>query len=94
MRSVRDAGWAVPGDVSVVGYDGIVFAEFSEPPLTTVRQPREAMGRAAVEILLRLIENQEAEAARAAPGNLVRLPVALRVARSTAAPRCCLARHR
>jgi len=91
MRSVRDAGSSVPGDVSVVGYDGIVFADFTEPPLTTVRQPREAMGRAAVELLLRLIENREADAAAA---NIVRLPVALRLARSTAAPRCRLARNR
>jgi LacI family repressor for deo operon, udp, cdd, tsx, nupC, and nupG len=91
MRSVHDAGLRVPDDVSVVGYDGIVFADFTEPPLTTVRQPREAMGRAAVELLLQLIENREADPA---PANVLHLPVALRLARSTAAPRRCLARSR
>lgn len=91
MRGVHDAGSAVPRDVSVVGYDGIVFADFTEPPLTTMRQPREAMGRAAVDLLLGLIENREpgetsGAAPRRAPGTVVRLPVTLRLARSTAAP--------
>jgi LacI family repressor for deo operon, udp, cdd, tsx, nupC, and nupG len=91
MRSVHDAGLTVPEDVSIVGYDGIVFADFTEPPLTTVRQPREAMGRAAVELLLRLIENREPTVASA---KVVRLPVALRLARSSAAPRLGRSRHR
>ncbi|GGT47471.1 hypothetical protein GCM10010207_55050 [Streptomyces atratus] len=44
-------GLSVPADVSVVGYDESAFMNCTEPPLTTVRQPIEAMGRAAVELL-------------------------------------------
>jgi LacI family repressor for deo operon, udp, cdd, tsx, nupC, and nupG len=55
MHALRAAGLSVPRDVSLVGYDGIEAADYSVPPLTTVRQPREAMGRAAAELLLRLI---------------------------------------
>ncbi|MFG2432453.1 LacI family DNA-binding transcriptional regulator [Streptomyces sp. NPDC048590] len=51
VRAARRRGLSVPGDVSVVGYDDSAFMNCTEPPLTTVRQPIEAMGRAAVELL-------------------------------------------
>lgn len=51
VRAARRRGLDVPGDVSVVGYDDSAFMNCTAPPLTTVRQPIEAMGRAAVELL-------------------------------------------
>ncbi len=51
VRAARRRGLSVPADVSVVGYDDSAFMNCTEPPLTTVRQPIEAMGRAAVELL-------------------------------------------
>ena len=42
----------MPGDVSVVGFDDSALMRCTDPPLTTVRQPIEAMGRAAVERLI------------------------------------------
>ncbi|MFJ4834690.1 LacI family DNA-binding transcriptional regulator [Streptomyces sp. NPDC088747] len=51
VRAARRRGLTVPGEVSVVGYDDSAFMNCTEPPLTTVRQPIEAMGRAAVELL-------------------------------------------
>src|SRR2546430_12463672 len=42
---------AVPAEVSVVGFDDSVFMACTDPPLTTVRQPIEAMGQAAVALL-------------------------------------------
>ncbi|TWP52648.1 LacI family transcriptional regulator [Lentzea tibetensis] len=51
VRAVRRHGLRVPEDVSVVGYDDSAFMNCTDPPLTTVRQPIEAMGRAAVELL-------------------------------------------
>ena len=47
VRAVRRAGLSVPGDVSVVGYDDSAFMNCTDPPLTTVRQPIESMGKAA-----------------------------------------------
>ncbi|CAN5137472.1 LacI family DNA-binding transcriptional regulator [soil metagenome] len=55
IRAVRRAGMRVPDDVSVVGYDDSAFMSCTEPPLTTVRQPIEPMGRAAIELLVGLI---------------------------------------
>src|SRR5205807_3123043 len=40
MRAIRRKAWSVPGEVSVVGFDDIHFAEFTEPPLTTVALSR------------------------------------------------------
>ncbi|MET7368104.1 LacI family DNA-binding transcriptional regulator [Streptomyces sp. NPDC005566] len=57
VRAARRRGLAVPLDVSVVGFDDSAFMNCTEPPLTTVRQPIEAMGRAAVELLSALIQN-------------------------------------
>ncbi|PRY02230.1 LacI family DNA-binding transcriptional regulator [Allonocardiopsis opalescens] len=51
VRAARRRGLSVPGEVSVVGYDDSAFMNCTDPPLTTVRQPIEAMGRAAVELL-------------------------------------------
>ena len=52
IRSARAAGLDVPGDFSVVGFDDIPFAGAYDPPLTTLRQPRREMGRAAARLLL------------------------------------------
>src|SRR6478736_3487440 len=62
IRAVRRAGLRVPEDVSVIGYDDSAFMSSVEPPLTTVRQPIEAMGRAAVAALLTQIRGDEAAA--------------------------------
>ena len=57
IRAVRRAGLSVPGEVSVVGFDDSAFMNCTDPPLTTVRQPIEAMGKAAVALLVNQIEN-------------------------------------
>jgi DNA-binding LacI/PurR family transcriptional regulator len=59
VRAVRRAGLSVPGDVSVVGFDDSALMSLTEPPLTTVRQPIEAMGRAAVDLLTALMSGAE-----------------------------------
>ena len=56
IRAARRARLEVPGDVSVIGYDDSAFMGSVEPPLTTVRQPIEAMGRAAVTALVNQIQ--------------------------------------
>ncbi len=52
MKAARAAGLRVPRDLSLVGFDDISFAAFTDPPLTTIRQPRREFGRAAVIALL------------------------------------------
>ncbi|MQS06856.1 LacI family DNA-binding transcriptional regulator [Streptomyces alkaliphilus] len=52
IRAVRGRGLDVPGDVSVLGYDDSDLFAFTDPPLTTLRQPVRAMAGAAVNSLL------------------------------------------
>jgi LacI family transcriptional regulator len=59
MDAIRDGGRRIPDDVSVVGFDDIPTAASVHPPLTTVRQPLEEMGRRATRMLLDLIADPE-----------------------------------
>ena len=56
VRAVRRAGLSVPDDVSVVGYDDSGWLNSTDPPLTTVRQPIESIGKAAVSLLVSQME--------------------------------------
>jgi LacI family transcriptional regulator len=60
IRTLRDAGLNVPGDVSVVGFDDILSAAYYTPSLTTVRQPLTEMGKRGAQVLLERIANREA----------------------------------
>jgi len=68
---LRDAGRRVPHDVSVVGFDDAPLALTTQPPLTTVRQQPEEMGRAMVEVLLGQIEEPGAVVTRTLAATLV-----------------------
>jgi len=56
MRAMFEAGRAVPRDVSVVGFDDVPFARYLTPPLTTVRQDFEEIGRRSVHMVLDAID--------------------------------------
>ena len=64
MRAMHAAGRAIPGDVSVVGFDDTPVAGFLTPPLTTVRLDFAELGRACFALLLALIEPKDAPAPR------------------------------
>ncbi|RCS24254.1 LacI family transcriptional regulator [Phyllobacterium salinisoli] len=77
INELRQLGFTVPDDVSVVGFDDIFLSEAFYPPLTTVSQPREEIGRRAMEMLLALLGGNDA-----APSS-VELPTCLKVRAST-----------
>ena len=52
MRAAGDLGLLVPEDISIVGYDDVAVAQFTNPPLTTVHQPIRRKGEEAVRLLL------------------------------------------
>ncbi len=62
IRAARRSGLSVPGDLSVIGYDDSALMSCTDPPLTTVRQPIDAIGRAAVEMLAGQIEGSPVSA--------------------------------
>jgi LacI family transcriptional regulator len=56
LKAIREAGLRVPDDIALVGYDDVELARYTDPPLTTVRQPIAELGRVAVRLLLRQLE--------------------------------------
>lgn len=59
IRGIRRQGYSVPGDVSVVGYDGTMITEFVDPPLTTVRQPADRLALEVGRSVLALVSNRD-----------------------------------
>jgi DNA-binding LacI/PurR family transcriptional regulator len=59
MRMLRAAGRTIPGDVAVIGFDDSKAALHADPPLTTVHQPTEAMGRQMAQLLVARINGEE-----------------------------------
>jgi DNA-binding LacI/PurR family transcriptional regulator len=54
LRTTRARGLRVPDNLSLVGFDDLFISQYTDPPLTTIRQPMDDMGRKAVETLLTL----------------------------------------
>jgi LacI family transcriptional regulator len=79
IDALREAGFACPDDVSVVGFNDMDWSDRFAPPLTTVRVPHHALGVAAADLLLERLADPEA------PVRHVVLPVEL-IARASAAP--------
>ncbi|MEV0649186.1 LacI family DNA-binding transcriptional regulator [Phytomonospora sp. NPDC050363] len=59
MRVLRDAGRRVPDDVAIIGFDDSPTAAQTDPPLTTVHQPAEAMGREMARLLVARIRGEQ-----------------------------------
>jgi DNA-binding LacI/PurR family transcriptional regulator len=79
LRAIREHGLTVPGDLSVVGLDDLFLASYTDPPLTTVQQPKHQMGCLAAEILLKLLSGGKPESHVTLSGKLI-------VRQSTAPP--------
>lgn len=85
MRAIYEAGLAIPGDVSLVGYDDIASAAYLSPPLTTVRIPKVEMGALAGHTIMQLAQGG-AEVESEIKPQTITLSVELVVRSSTAAP--------
>jgi len=71
LRTLREASRRVPDDVAVVGFDDVELARFTEPPLTTVRQPIVGQGREMARQLLRMLAGEEIEPGTVLPTELI-----------------------
>ena len=77
LKAAREHGKRVPEDLSVIGFDGIRFADFCDPPLTTMVQPNVEIGAAAARMMIGMLKGNEAP-----PDDIV-LPASLLIRQST-----------
>lgn len=59
IRAIEDVGLSCPRDISVIGFDDIIVAEYYNPRLTTIRQPLHKMGWTAAQLLVKRIQMPE-----------------------------------
>lgn len=85
VSALEELGVRVPEDVSVAGFDDIFFAHLARPPLTTIRVPREELGRMALEALHAMTGSKRRRGAE------LELVTGLVVRKSTAPPRTSIA---
>jgi LacI family transcriptional regulator len=52
LRAAAESGYAIPRDLAVVGYDDLEIAHFTNPPLTTIAQPKKEIGARAIDLLV------------------------------------------
>ncbi|MFG2821562.1 LacI family DNA-binding transcriptional regulator [Kitasatospora sp. NPDC048365] len=78
--ALRERGLRIPEDISIVGFDDVAVACWSDPPLTTVRQPLQEMAAMAARTLVRLIDGEQVDLPR------VELATRLLLRSSTAPP--------
>lgn len=78
MRAMQETGMRIPDDIAMIGFDDEAFAPLLPVPLTSIRQPGEALGRLAVDRLLSLIDDpgQEPEQVAVKPSLVVRTSTA------------------
>ena len=64
MAAIQAAGYQVPQDIAVAGFDGSELAEMISPPLTTIAQPSRDIGRTAFSLLLQKIDDPQSPTER------------------------------
>lgn len=60
IRGIKSNGGRIPEDVSVVGFDDIRFAPYTDPPLATISQPKNELGRESMSMLIELLRERHA----------------------------------
>ena len=70
MRAAREHGLVVPSGLSVVGFDDLFLSSYTDPPLTTIRQPKHDMGSQAAQLLLDLLAGGKPQS-RVTQGELI-----------------------
>ncbi len=73
LRAIRDAGYQCPDDIKIVGFDDIEATRYIYPSLTTIRQPMDAIGQAALHMLSQQMDGEPVtENLILLPGELIR----------------------
>jgi DNA-binding LacI/PurR family transcriptional regulator len=71
MRNIKEHKMKIPEDISVVGIDDILLCQYTEPSLTTARIDKKEMGRLAIDLLIKKIEDENVQSITLFPDTLV-----------------------
>lgn len=58
MKAIKEYGFSIPNDISIIGYDDIPLSDLLTPPLSSVKQDRQKLGQAAIELLTQVINSE------------------------------------
>ncbi|WP_142326712.1 LacI family DNA-binding transcriptional regulator [Priestia megaterium] len=61
LKAAHEWGRKVPDELAIIGFDGIDMSQYTNPPISTIKQPSYEMGKMAMEELLRLIKKPESD---------------------------------
>lgn len=64
IEILNKSGFAIPDDISIIGYDDLKFSSILKPPLTTIKQPKYRLGKLAMEQLLEIMEDRSDKSVR------------------------------
>ena len=81
LSQVAERGIRVPEDLSIIGFDAVSIGETSNPPLTSVSQPIGELGRSALELAERFVENRTVQHVQLRPGLTERASTARHIPR-------------
>ena len=59
LQAIAETGLTVPDDIAVIGFDDLEFSGLTNPPLTTIRQPRHEMGQKSLELLTAILRRDK-----------------------------------
>lgn len=71
LRALQEHNLRVPADISLIGFDDVDFAQYTNPSLTTMRQDHEAIGQGAVQRLIALVNGSDETSPLILPGQLI-----------------------
>lgn len=61
ISTFKEAGLDVPNDISIIGYDNIDLARYFSPPLSTIHQPKNRLGKTAIKLLLNRLADKHGQ---------------------------------
>jgi LacI family transcriptional regulator len=70
-KMLRKKGYRVPEDIQLIGFDGVKLGRFLTPELTTVAQPIAEMGKCAVQMILKTVQQVAHESEKRFPVTLI-----------------------
>lgn len=71
MKAATQLGIKMPQQLSIVGFDDLLFAEYTNPELTTIRRPQEDIGKTAANTLMKILQGSKASQDTIVPTQLL-----------------------